>query len=201
MTINRRQLLGAGMGFRTIDPTRDIQRAADEDHGVLSPRILSSRQADQDRFTAESDRTQRVLVFETMELHKPSVPANTTSQMSHLVASSSTTMVLSTQSPDVGMQCRVVAVRLQGTQNVTAGIVQLQLTVFEDGVATDYVFDECQLNTSNPRTKSLVIDWMQAPQLAKGATWSLFTRADASFLPAATINVKALITFGYEQWV
>jgi len=189
------------MGFRTIDPTRDIQRAADEDHGVLSPRILSSRQADQDRFTAESDRTQRVLVFETMELHKPSVPANTTSQMSHLVASSSTTMVLSTQSPDVGMQCRVVAVRLQGTQNVTAGIVQLQLTVFEDGVATDYVFDECQLNTSNPRTKSLVIDWMQAPQLAKGATWSLFTRADASFLPAATINVKALITFGYEQWV
>lgn len=200
--MNRRQMLGGMMGTtRLIDPREQLERAANEDHGVISVRTLRDDLAGQERYRAEFDRTQRFIVFETMELHKPNVPANTTSQMSHLVASASTTMVLSTQSPDVGMQCRVCAVRLQGNQDVTAGTVKLQLTAFENSIATDYIFDECELSATNPRTKSLVIDWPQAPQLAKGATWSLLLRADSGFLPDATIDMKALITFAYEQWV
>lgn len=198
MTINRRQLLGAGMGFRTIDPVRDIQRAADEDHGLLMPSAIERRRADQEKFTAELDRTQRIIVFETIEYVLYDVPANSDNSMYHLFAASASAISLNNMAIDIGCQCRICALRIMSNAAVTAGTCTPFVRVTEDGVDTDYVFDECQLSTTETRKKGIVFDWPTSIQISKGANYLIALRTSAAFAPT-TLDMKAHVTFGYDQ--
>ena len=202
MSMSRRHLLGGMIGTpmstRLIDPVEQINRGADEDHGIITPRSLTQRQDAQERFTAESSRTQRYLIFETLDFHKFDAPANTDSLMATMIAGTATTFLLSTVTPDVSQQCRISALRIMSTANITAGTAIPVISVTEGGSTTDYPFDECELSTTDPRVKSVVFEWPSAIQMAKGATWYVILRTDASFAPT-TADIKVLVTLGYDQ--
>ena len=192
-------MLGGMMGTtRLIDPREQLERAANEDHGVISVRTLRDDVAGQERYRAEFDRTQRFIVFETIEYDLYDVPANTDSSMYHLFAASASAISLNNMAIDIGCQCRICALRIMSNAAVTAGTCTPFVRVTEDGIDTDYPFDECQLSTTNTRKKGLVFDWQTSIQIAKGASYLVALRTDASFAPT-TLDMKAHITFGYDQ--
>lgn len=187
------------MSGKFIDPVQHIRRTADESLGVVPQREIVRRQESGQRFDAQSDRTQRVLTFETIEVHQFNIPANTTTTMYHLIATGASTFALSNINPDVGLQCRAVIFRLTANGPVTAGTATLELTVFEDATTTNYLISECELNTTDTAAKSVVLPFAVAPQLAKGSAWTLSIVTSAGFLPI-TLDMKAQVTFGYEDW-
>ena len=197
----RRVLLGGTAMSRFIDPIRHIERATDEQHGVLTSRELS-RQIDQGRkIDAQSDRTQRFIVMETIEVHCPNPAAAATTSFGHLIATSSTGLILSNLNPDVSQQCRLLYLRIMADGSVTGGTITPVFDVYDGlGGITSYQIDECELSTAVPIVKSVMFDWPIAIQLAKGDAWSLSVVSSAGYTPVA-LDYKALLTFGFEQWI
>lgn len=185
---------------RFIDPIEHVKRTNDEALGYVPQREMVLRQERQERVDAQSDRTQRLIVFETLEYVIYDVPANADTAISQMFAASASAISLSSINIDIGQQCRVVALRIASNAAVTAGTVVPYITVTEGGSTTDYGFNECELSSLQQRFKSVVFDWSQSIQVAKGASFSLFLRTSAAFAPT-TLDMKIHLTFGYEQWV
>jgi len=203
-TWSRRAVIGGGglgMVSRLIDPTRDIERAADAQHGVITQRELR-REIDQaGKLDAQSDRTQRTFTFETLSRYFFDVPSNTDSIMGDIMVDSASTITLMTITDDVPLQCRIAVLRVKSTANVSAGTLIPVVRVYEDGVPVDYAFDTCELSAGDhSRRNSAVFDWPSAIQIAKNNAWQIIARTDAAFV-ATTADVKVDITFQYEQWI
>lgn len=189
------------MSSRFLDPRNDIERAANETHGVLAPRDLAREQERIQRFGAESLRTQRIFTYETISRFATDVPSNTDTIMGDIMIDTGSLVTLMTITDDVPLQCRVMVLRIKSTVNVSAGALMPVLRVYEDGTPYDYPFDTCALySSSHTRKNSAVFDWESAVQLSKGSAWQIIARTDASFA-AITADIKVDITFAYEQWI
>lgn len=187
------------MSGRFIDPVEHIRRTADESLGVVTQKNLVIRNEQTGRFDAQPDRTQQLLIFETIELQTFDVAVNTGTAFFHQVPTALTAYTLSSNNADVSAQCRAVVFRLLSRNAITAGTAFLHLSVTEGISSTGYDIAECELNSVDSVAKSVVLDWNVAPQIAKGAVWAMSVQTDAAFLPAAA-DMKCWITFAYQQW-
>lgn len=198
MSMSRRNFIGGGLAAPLIDPVEQIKRIGDESLGVVPQREVVRRNEQVRRFDADSHRTQRLIMFKTLELHCPNVPANTSTGFLHMILSGSTTVTSINSAIRIGGQARVVALGMLSNAPITAGTCTPQLVVAEPDTTT-YSFAECELSSAH-QVNDLVLSWEQAPQIAKDATWALNAITDAAFLPT-TADIKAWITFGFEQWL
>ena len=197
---SRRELFGGAMGGRLIDPVGQVVRTGDESLGYVPQREMTRRQERQLRTDADSERTERFVIMETIQAFYPNPPANATTQLMLMIATTSTTFSLSSRDPDVPMQGRVVAIRIMANGDVTAGTLTPVIYITENGGLSTYVINECELSTAIPNTKSVMFDWPNAIQFAKAATWNVAAQTSAAYAPT-TLDVTIWITFGYEQWV
>jgi len=199
--ITRRNLIGGAMAGRLIDPVNDIERAANEQHGVATTRSIVRGLAEQERFTADPSRNQKLILFETMSRYATDVPSNTDTIMGDIMIDTGSLVTLMTITDDVPMQCRIVALRIKSTVNVSAGTLTPVVRIYEDGSPYDYPFDTCALYTpGHTRKNSVVFPWESALQVSKGAAWQIIARTDASFT-ATTADIKVELTFAYEDWI
>ena len=194
--------MGDGVSGRMIDPVQDVERAGYRAEGWRSQRDLEERDEASLRFGDDRDK-RLVIVTETFDFYRANVGASGAASynMRVIVPTADATFEMTTTAAlYVPAQARVIGARLHSNATTTAGTVQAEIRVTEDGVAADYAFEECELNTTNTTSIAAKFDWLGALQIAAGATIQLRAKADASFLPI-TADMWGRITLGYEEWV
>jgi hypothetical protein len=184
---------------RLIDPVKHIERAAAADHGVTTTGEMMHRQVHIEKLSAEPIRNQNFIIQETINFYMYNVVANATTSMFLFMAAGLSAFTLVNILPPVGGQCRLLTARVMASENVTAGTITPQLSVFDDGVFTDYDFDVLQLGAGE-FTASARWDWDNAPvQLSAAAQPRFALVASAAYAPT-TADYWMACTFGYGQW-
>ena len=186
------------MTGRLIDPIRDIERASNAQHGVLTQREIVDRQEQSDKLNAEPDRSQNFITQETLSVYSYNVAANASDTMSFILPDSISTFYMSGASFPVGGQCRLLSARVASNGSPAAGSAMPQFTVFEEGAFTFYPIPDLTL-TTGVHAAAVRWDWDNAIQLSSEASWTWQINTDVAYSPT-TLDYWVAFTLGYGEW-
>ncbi len=189
------------MVSRLIDPTHDLERAADAQHGVATMGDLRRQVEQGQKLDAEFSRTQTYLYHETVEFYLHDVPANATTAMRQLFLLSTTTLRADVVVLHFGRPGKIISIRLMTNADITAGTATPRITIDDGAFSTAYDITGCELNATTFASGNVhVFPWDTAPEFSSNDVMQVLITTDVAFLPI-TADMKCYVTMGYTDWI